>query len=71
MIKVQLFDNVGANIPNEYFADIVNQYQSSASFFIDVNVIEADKDALIISVKVGFVHIFPLVLIKNKMFLLF
>lgn len=51
-IKVQLFDNIGANIPKEYFTDIVCQYQSSASFFIDVNVIEADTDALIVTVKV-------------------
>lgn len=56
-IKVQLFDNVGANIPIDYFTDIVCQYQSSASFFIHVQIVEADMDALIVSVKVCFMYV--------------
>lgn len=60
-IKVQLFDNIGANIPKERFSDIVRQYQTSAAFFVDVHIVEADKDALIVSVKVGFMQIFSFV----------
>lgn len=69
-IKVQLFDNIGANIPKEHFADIVSQYQSSASFFVDVNVIESDMDASIVTVKVCFIDAFS-VLHRNKMTFLF
>lgn len=52
-LKVNLTDNRNAHINKENFNEIVEKFESSASFYVNLDVIEENVNMPIVSVKVS------------------
>lgn len=64
-LKVNLTDNRNAHINKENFNDIVQKFSSSASFYVNIEVIEENANVPIVSVKVcnGYLNLFVSIII--------